>query len=77
MAIGTIMRAAVVAVVLAGTVGTNAAAAPSDGSVVRAWSDLSFAAVRTGNLSDAQAARLYAMVDGAMYDAVNATAGAP
>jgi hypothetical protein len=45
--------------------------------VVRAWSDLSFAAVRTGNLSDAQAARLYAMVDGAMYDAVNATAGAP
>jgi hypothetical protein len=49
----------------------------TDGTVVREWTDLAFAAVRSNNLSDARAARLYAMVDAAMYDAVNATAGGP
>ncbi len=48
-----------------------------DGSVVREWTDLAFASVRGNNLSDAGAARLYAMVDAAMYDAVNATGRGP
>jgi hypothetical protein len=53
------------------------AATTTDGTVVREWTDLAFAAVRSNNLSDARAARLYAMVDAAMYDAVNATGGGP
>src|SRR5262245_36932787 len=35
------------------------------------WNDLALATVRDGRLSDAQAARLYAIVNVAMYDAVN------
>jgi hypothetical protein len=54
-----------------------AQAAGGDGSVVREWTELAFTAVRSNNLSDARAARLYAMVDAAMYDAVNATADVP
>lgn len=38
---------------------------------VRAWNGLALHTVRTLRLSDAQAARLYAMVNVAMYDAVN------
>jgi len=38
---------------------------------VRAWNELALQTVRTLRLSDAQAARLYAMVNVAMYDAVN------
>lgn len=38
---------------------------------VRAWNELALHTVRTRSLSDAQAARLYAMVNVAMYDAVN------
>ncbi|MEY2483727.1 MAG: hypothetical protein QOK24_2255 [Verrucomicrobiota bacterium] len=38
---------------------------------VRAWNKQALDTVRLKNLSDAQAARLYAMVDVAMYDAVN------
>lgn len=38
--------------------------------VVR-WNELALDAVRSGSLSDTQAARLYAMVNVAMYDAVN------
>jgi len=38
---------------------------------VRAWNELALTTVRTLRLSDAQAARLYAMVNVAMYDAVN------
>jgi len=49
----------------------------SDGAVVRAWNDLAFAAVREAKASDASAARLYAMVDGAMYDAVNGLSSHP
>ena len=38
---------------------------------VHTWNELALATVRAGQLSDAQAARLYAMVNVAMYDAVN------
>jgi hypothetical protein len=74
----TIVKAAALAAALAVAPGASAAAAAEpDGSVVRAWSDLSFAAARSANLSDARAARMYAMVDAAMYDAVNPTDGGP
>ena len=36
------------------------------------WNELALDAVRSGSMSDAQAARVYAMVNVAMYDAVNA-----
>jgi hypothetical protein len=42
-----------------------------DGAVVRDWTALAFAAVRNARATDAAAARLYAMVSTAMYDAVN------
>lgn len=42
-----------------------------DSEPVRAWNQLALQTVRTLRLSDAQAARLYAMVNVAMYDAVN------
>jgi hypothetical protein len=48
-----------------------AATGRTDGQVIRDWNDLAFAAVRNARASDAAAARLYAMVDTAMYDAVN------
>ena len=48
----------------------------ADGRVVRAWNDLALQTVREKGASDAVAARLYAMVNAAMYDAVNGTAGA-
>lgn len=41
------------------------------GGVVRAWNDLALDAVRVKSASDAMAARSYAMVNAAMYDAVN------
>jgi hypothetical protein len=40
-------------------------------SPIHTWNELALATVRDGRLSDAQAARLYAMVNVAMYDAVN------
>lgn len=46
----------------------------SSGDVVRAWTEVALATVRAKSASDAQAARLYAMVDVAMYDAVNGIA---
>jgi hypothetical protein len=45
------------------------------GSVVRGWNDLALQTVRETSASDAVAARLYAMVNAAIYDAVNGTAG--
>ena len=54
--------------------GASSKAAASDGGVVRAWNELAFQQVRDSNSSDGQAARLYAMVDAAMFDAVNGTA---
>jgi hypothetical protein len=41
----------------------------------RSWNELTLAAVRTTRASDADAARLYAMVNVAMYDAVNGIEG--
>src|SRR5262245_38639066 len=38
---------------------------------VRTWNELALQTARTKSLSDAQAARLYAMVNVAIYDAVN------
>ena len=51
-------------------------AQPSDnsGTVVRNWNQLALDTARTKNASDAQAARLYAMVNVAIYDAVNGIA---
>jgi hypothetical protein len=54
---------------------TTATAAETDGAPVRAWTDLAIQTVRETSASDAQAARLYAMVDAAMYDAVNGIDG--
>jgi hypothetical protein len=47
------------------------AARDIDPDPVRTWNELALRTVRTLRLSDAQAARLYAMVNVAMYDAVN------
>jgi hypothetical protein len=47
------------------------------GDAVRTWNDLALATARATNASDAQAARLYAMVNVAIYDAVNALAQGP
>ena len=38
---------------------------------IHTWNELALETVRSERLSDAQAARLYAMVNVAMYDAVN------
>jgi hypothetical protein len=62
-----------VVVLLLGSVGTPAAAAPArvDLDVVRGWNELALSAVRTARATDADAARLYAMVNVAMDDAVH------
>ena len=64
-AIGIIMLAAVV--------GSSPARShlPAPPDPVRAWNKLALDTVRIKSASDAQAARLYAMVNVAMYDAVN------
>jgi hypothetical protein len=46
-----------------------------DGGVIRTWTGLAMTAVRDGKAPDAAAARRYAMVDAAMFDAVNGVAG--
>jgi PAP2 superfamily len=67
-------------VVVLGLVGTGIGApaiAQSDRpdvDSVRAWNELALNAVRTTRATDADAARLYAMVNVAMYDAVNGIA---
>ncbi len=50
---------------------SQAAAGRTDGTVIRDWTSLAFAAARHARSSDAASARLYAMVNTAMYDAVN------
>lgn len=45
-----------------------------DGDLVRAWTGLAMDAVRETAAGDAKAARTYAMVDAAMFDAVNGLA---
>ncbi|MBB4741767.1 membrane-associated phospholipid phosphatase [Actinoplanes octamycinicus] len=64
----------VVAVLVAGVGAGAPAVAQSkrpDIDSVRVWNELAFTAVRTTRATDADAARLYAMLDAAMYDAVN------
>ncbi|HET6150929.1 MAG TPA: vanadium-dependent haloperoxidase [Polyangia bacterium] len=60
-----------------GALGADSAAVAGEnfsGAVVRAWNDVAISTVRIKSASDAQAARLYAMVDAAIYDAVNGIA---
>ena len=77
------LRRIVVAVaVLAGLVVSPSAAETSerrvdDGSVIREWNTVAFDTIRQTSGGDAVAARLYAMVNVAMYDAVNGLAGHP
>lgn len=42
-----------------------------DGAIAAAWNELALQTVRDERLTDSQSARLYAMVDVAVYDAVN------
>jgi len=70
------------AVSLAGLLASTPAWAnpPDSPDPVRVWNELALQTVRLESASDAQAARLYAMVNVAMYDAVNGIAsrhGAP
>jgi hypothetical protein len=46
-------------------------AAADSAQVVRTWNELAFQTARAENLSDALAARTYAMLNAAIYDAVN------
>src|SRR5262245_47355723 len=66
-----------VLVISAAFLGTDAVAFPPGvkGDVVRTWNSVALQRVRTANASDAQAAPTYAMVNVAMYDAVNGLAG--
>ena len=50
---------------------TIAAPEVSQQEVVRAWNDLALTAVRVTRASDADAARTYAILNVAVYDAVN------
>ncbi|MEY2468283.1 MAG: hypothetical protein QOF21_981 [Actinomycetota bacterium] len=68
---------ALVAALVAPVAASAKADATDDGQVVRDWTDLAFAAVRNARAGDAVAARLYAMVDTAMYDAVNGLSSHP
>jgi hypothetical protein len=54
----------------------TAVADPADraGDVIRTWTGLAMDAVRESSAGDAKAARTYAMVDAAMFDAVNGIA---
>src|SRR4051812_4764757 len=67
---------AVVLGLVAGAMGApaTAPAARVDIDGVRGWNELALTAVRGNQATDADAARLYAMVDVAMYDAVNGIA---
>src|SRR5688500_12666883 len=65
----------VVILASAGLVGpAQAATAPPDVRAVRTWNGLAFAAVRATRASDADTARLYAILNAAMFDAVNGLA---
>ena len=80
---GSALRQVVVTLaVLAGLVAAPAEAEPAqrpaaDGEVVRDWNTVAFDTIRQTNGGDAVAARLYALVNVAMYDAVNGLAGHP
>jgi PAP2 superfamily protein len=59
------------------SLGAARAEQPADGSVIRNWNALALNSVKQARVSDAQAARTYAMVNVAMYDAVNGLASPP
>ena len=72
--INPLRRIVLAVVVLAGFVAAPAAAKTeerADGAVIRAWNTVAFDTIRQTSGGDAVAARLYAMVDVAMFDAVN------
>lgn len=75
------MRKQLLSIALVGLVGAGTAVPASaqsrrvDIDSVRGWNELALTAVRATRASDADAARLYAMVNVAMYDAVNGLAG--
>jgi len=67
-----LLFAAVLGLVTSGVgVPATAQSGRADIDAVRGWNELALTAVRATRASDADAARLYAMVDVAMYDAVN------
>src|SRR3954453_1977098 len=75
-----VVRKLLLAIALVGLVGAGTAepAAAHSGRVdidsVRGWNELALTAVRATRATDADAARMYAMVNVAMYDAVNGIA---
>lgn len=67
-------RLAVVVMTLIAAIGSSpvrSAPSSSEPDPVRAWNEVALQTARVKNLSDARAARLYAMVNVAMFDAVN------
>src|SRR5215813_9317018 len=71
--IPTVVVSLILFVTLAWTPG-QAHPVDNSGVVVRNWNQLALTTARTKNASDAQASRLYAMVNVAIYDAVNGIA---
>src|SRR5262245_6369122 len=72
---GTAVLVSLALFVSLGRISSGQAHAPVDsGLVVRNWNQLALSTVRAKLASDAQAARLYAMVKVAIYDAVNGIA---
>ncbi|MEV4351247.1 phosphatase PAP2 family protein [Actinoplanes sp. NPDC049596] len=69
------MRKTLVVVMMGLAGGFAAGQPPATVDSVRGWNDLALEAVRVTRAPDADAARLYAMVNVAMYDAVNGLAG--
>jgi hypothetical protein len=70
------VSAVMAALVVAGVGGpAGAATAPPDVRAVATWNRLAFDAVRVTRASDADAARLYAILNAAVYDAVNGLSG--
>ncbi|SNY75003.1 vanadium-dependent haloperoxidase [Paractinoplanes atraurantiacus] len=70
------MRKTWIVVALSLVGGFAGAQAPVDIDSVRVWNGFALDAVRVTRATDADAARMYAMVNVAMYDAVNGLAGA-
>ena len=72
LALGVLVAAAVA--MPAATAAAVPAVVRADGAVIRGWTQLALGTVQSERLGDAAAARLYAMVDVAMFDAVNGLA---
>jgi hypothetical protein len=73
-----LLFAAVLGLVVSGLgVPATAESSRADIDAARSWNELALDAVRTTRAGDADAARLYAMLNVAMYDAVNGLARSP